>query len=154
MLRNHVARRCQDSFRQSRERRQRAIQEDQDSTYGEEIQHWVRESHGPLPVGAASAPLECREVSRFEKNGYRIENHLFTSFPGWEVNATVYRPSDFDPPFPAIVVPVGHSGKQFESYQLPCQFFARCGFLTITFDPPGQLSEKQPGNDQIGRAHV
>lgn len=149
MLRNHVGRRCRNYFRQSRERRRRAIQGDPDFTYCETIREWVRISHGFLPVGAKNAPLESREVSRFEKSGYRIENHLFTSFPGWEVNATVYRPLDFDPPFPAIVVPVGHSGKQFESYQLPCQFFARCGFLTITFDPPGQLSEKRPGNDHF-----
>ena len=74
---------------------------------------------------------------------------LFDSFPGWQVNATVYVPSDFDPPFSAVVIPVGHSGKQFESYQLPAQLFARCGYLAVLFDPPGQSSEKQPGNDHF-----
>ncbi len=44
---------------------------------------------------------------------------------------------------------MGHSGKQKESYQLPCQFFARSGYLAIVFDPPGQASEKQPGNDHF-----
>jgi len=29
---------------------------------------------------------------------------------------TVYVPLDCLPPFPAVIVPVGHSGKQFEDY--------------------------------------
>jgi pimeloyl-ACP methyl ester carboxylesterase len=48
-----------------------------------------------------------------------------------------------------VIIPVGHSGKQFKSYQLTAQFFARCGYLAVTFDPPGQASEKQPGNDHF-----
>jgi dienelactone hydrolase/pimeloyl-ACP methyl ester carboxylesterase len=91
--------------------------------------------------------VDC--VSSFDKEGYRIENVLFDSFPGWQVNATVYVPLNGMPPFQTVVVPVGHSGKQFESYQLPCQFFARAGYAAITFDPPGQAGEKQPGNDHF-----
>ena len=94
-------------------------------------------------------PLNARIVGRGEGNGFRYENVLFESHPGWEVNATVYLPLTFDQPCPAVVVPVGHSGKQFESYQLPCQYFARAGFVAITFDPPGVAGEKQPGNDHF-----
>jgi hypothetical protein len=61
----------------------------------------------------------------------------------------VYLPLDARGPLPPVVVPVGHSGKQFESYQLPCQYFARAGFIAITFDPPGVAGEKQPGNDHF-----
>jgi cephalosporin-C deacetylase-like acetyl esterase len=46
-------------------------------------------------------------------------------------------------------VPVGHSGKQFESYQIPAQVFAMCGYAALTFDPPGQAGEKKPGNDHF-----
>ncbi len=102
-----------------------------------------------LPFGADAAPVVAREVSRFDRAGYRLENVLFESFPGWEVNATVYVPLDYAPPFPAVIIPVGHSGKQFDSYQLPAQYFARAGYLAVTFDPPGQAGEKQTGNDHF-----
>ena len=46
-------------------------------------------------------------VSAHDREGYRLENVLFDSFPGWEVNATVYVPRGFAPPYPAVVVPVG-----------------------------------------------
>jgi len=93
--------------------------------------------------------VQATPVNQFDKRGYRLENVLFESFPGWQVNATVYVPLDFAPPFPAVVIPVGHSGKQFESYQLPAQYFARCGYVAVLFDPPGQAGEKQPGNDHF-----
>lgn len=96
-----------------------------------------------------SGPLNARIVGRGEGNGFRYENVLFESHPGWEVNATIYLPLEVTEPRPAVVVPVGHSGKQFESYQLPCQYFARAGFVAITFDPPGVAGEKQPGNDHF-----
>lgn len=102
-----------------------------------------------LPFGPGAAPVVAREVSRYDRSGYRLENVLFESFPGWEVNATVYAPLDYAPPFPAVIIPVGHSGKQFDSYQLPAQYFARAGYLAVTFDPPGQSGEKQTGNDHF-----
>ncbi len=102
-----------------------------------------------LPFGAGAPPVTAHEVSRYGRAGYRLENVLFESFPGWEVNATVYVPLDYAPPFPAVIIPVGHSGKQFDSYQLPAQYFARAGYLAVTFDPPGQAGEKQTGNDHF-----
>lgn len=119
------------------------------AAYRTTIRAAVAGFYGPLPAGPHTAPPPVTEVSRFEKRGYRLENVLFDSFPGWQVNATVYVPLDCAPPFPAVVVPVGHSGKQFESYQAPAQFFARCGYLVVTFDPPGQAGEKRPGNDHF-----
>ncbi|MFZ9681763.1 MAG: alpha/beta hydrolase family protein [Cephaloticoccus sp.] len=96
-----------------------------------------------------SGPLRARLVGRGDGPGFRYENVLFESHPGWEVNATVYLPATLISPRPAVVVPVGHSGKQFAAYQLPCQYFARAGFVAITFDPPGVAGEKQPGNDHF-----
>ncbi len=109
----------------------------------------VRDFYGDLPAGQEAPPPEATIVSSFSYDGYRTENVLFETYPGWQVNATVYLPANSAPPFPVVVVPVGHSGKQFANYQLPCQYFARSGFMAICFDPPGQASEKQPGNDHF-----
>lgn len=134
---------------QAAERRQAAIQRGELTRYCAEIRQIVRSFYGELPAGPGSQPVRATESSRFVKRGYRLENVLFESFPGWQVNATVYVPLDFQPPFPALVIPVGHSGKQFTSYQLPAKYFARCGYLAVLFDPPGQAGEKRQGNDHF-----
>ncbi len=149
MLRNHVVRRSLDYMGAADTRRQRAIESGSLEDYKSRIRNAVLDVHGILPAGPGMERPRAVQVSTHEKEGYRIENVLFESFPGWEVNATVYVPLDFRPPFRAVVVPVGHSGKQFPNYQLPCQFFARAGFLAVTFDPPGQAGEKQTGNDHF-----
>lgn len=150
MLRQEVIRRSLAEMEQARQRRQAALAPAGDlGGYVQEIRRRVRGFYGLLPAGPEAPPVRAREVSRVERAGFRVENVLFESFPGWEVNASVYVPRDDDPPFPAVVVPVGHSGKQFEDYQRPCQYFARAGYLAITFDPPGQAGEKQPGNDHF-----
>jgi len=149
MLRRYLIRRSLECMARAAERRTRAAAEEQIAAYRDAVRGAVRRFYGQLPVGTNAGRVRARQVSSFEKDGYRLGDVLSESFPGWEVNATVYVPLDHRPPFPAVVVPVGHSGKQFESYQLPCQFFARSGCLAIVFDPPGQASEKQPGNDHF-----
>lgn len=149
MLRQHLVSRGLVCMEDAAQRRREALESGDIEGYRTAVRAIVRGFYGKLPVGKDGAPVQAHCVSSFDKEGYRIENLLFDSFPGWQVNATVYVPRNGTPPFPAVVVPVGHSGKQFESYQLPCQFFARAGYVAITFDPPGQSSEKQPGNDHF-----
>ena len=115
---------------------------------GEAVCAHVRAAFGPMPFGDAGAAVDARPVSRHETRHCGVENVLFESFPGWEVNASVFVPHG-PGPFPAVVLPVGHSGKQHAEYQIPAQAFASLGFLAVLFDPPGQDSEKQPGNDHF-----
>jgi len=149
MLRQHIIRRSLACMAEAASRRQKTLETGQIYPYIQHIREAVRGFYGQLPVGENGAPLEVTEISSFEKNGYRLENVLFDSFPGWQVNATVYVPLNSRPPFPAVIVPVGHSGKQFENYQFPAQFFAQHGYVAALFDPPGQASEKQTGNDHF-----
>jgi dienelactone hydrolase len=85
-------------------------------------------------------PLNTRMVSEEDFPEYRIENVVFESMPGWEVNATVYLPKN-DGVYPAVVCPTGHSSKTRESYQTSAQVFARNGYVAISFDPPGCQGE-------------
>lgn len=149
MLRQYCVRRSLECMERAGRRRRRAILTGSLAGYQRAVRKAVQGFYRNLPVGNNVEPPRATKVSAIEKRGYRLENLLFDSFPGWQVNATVYVPLDFKPPFPAVVVPVGHSGKQFDNYQLPAQFFARCGYLAITFDPPGQAGEKRPGNDHF-----
>jgi dienelactone hydrolase len=149
MLRQHIIARALDCMGKAAARREAALADKKFDGYRQAVRAAVRGFYGKLPASPDTPPPVVTPVSSSEHPGFRVENVLFESFPGWQVNATVYVPADFRPPFPAVVVPVGHSGKQYESYQFPCQYFARSGFLAVCFDPPGQASEKQPGNDHF-----
>jgi len=149
MLRRYLIERSLGSMQASAQRRTAALATGDIATYRQTIREAVRAFYGDLPVGPHAVRPTVIRVSQFDKRGYRLENVLFDTYPEWQVNATVYVPLDYAPPYPAVVIPVGHSGKQFESYQLPAQFFARCGYLALLFDPPGQAGEKQPGNDHF-----
>lgn len=146
MLRQYLIERSLNCMEHAAQRRQDALQSAEWHAYQAAIHRTVSGFYGNMRF---TQPAQATPVSTYIKNGYRIENVLFESFPGWEVNATVYVPLNYSPPFPAVVIPVGHSGKQKVDYQLPAQFFAQCGYLAIVFDPPGQASEKQPGNDHF-----
>ena len=149
MARHHIIRSSLARIAQSTERRVQALRTRRIYPYIQSIRDAVRRFYNTLPVRENGAPLKITEVSSFDKDGYRLENILFDSFPGWQVNATVYTPLNPRPPFPAVIIPVGHSGKQFKDYQFPAQFFAQHGYLAILFDPPGQAGEKQTGNDHF-----
>ena len=149
MLRQYLVRRSLAGMAAAAARRAGALRNGTVAAYQDEIRRAVRAFYGELPAGPPAPPPNATLVSAFDHDGFRVENVLFESFPGWQVNATVFVPCTGRPPYPAVVVPVGHSGKQFDNYQLPCQWFARCGFLAVTFDPPGQAGEKQPGNDHF-----
>jgi dienelactone hydrolase len=150
MLREHIVRRGLACMEASAARRARAAAAPETlAAYRSGIRAAVRGFYGDLPAGAGAPPPAAVTVSTQTYDGYRTENVLFDSFPGWPVNATVYVPTRFPPPYPVVVVPVGHNGKQCADAQLPCQYFARAGLLAICFDPPGQAGEKQPGNDHF-----
>jgi len=149
MLRRHLVARSLACMERAAARRSAVSTSADVRDYARQIRAAVAQVMGPMPVGGQAEAIEPRLVSRHERNGYRLENVLFCSWPGWEVNATVYVPTDTPPPYPPIVLSVGHSGKQFASYQLPAQLLAHCGYLVITYDPPGQAGEKQPGNDHF-----
>ena len=108
----------------------------------------IIDAFGTMPYGRKGGSLNVQPVSSFDTRHCRIENVLFESFPGWQVNATVFIPKS-PGPYPAVVIPVGHSGKHFDNYQIPAQAFASLGFLAVLFDPPGQDGEKQQGNDHF-----
>jgi cephalosporin-C deacetylase-like acetyl esterase len=140
--------RCLSGLEASTRRRAEALENGRLREYRDAVRASVRRALGPMPFGAAGGPLNTRLVSSHETRHCRLENVLFESFPGWQVNASIFVPRGRGP-FRAVVIPVGHSGKQFDNYQVPAQAFASLGFLTVLFDPPGQSSERQRGNDHF-----
>lgn len=151
MLTNHLVRECCRALDETAARREQAFQSGDWQPWREQVREQVRAALGDLPFGASGGPLNVRPVSRHERTGYTVENVLFESLPGLDVNASVYLPDPaaYPPPWPAVVVSVGHSTKTGESYQKPAQIFARCGYVALLYDPPGMAGEKQAGNDHF-----
>lgn len=147
MLRTHITADCRGKIA-SLDARRRALMAQKTPEAWRGVRARVLADMGDLRF---PEPVSARLVSRHERPGYVVENVLFESLPGWEVNASVYLPDarTWAPPWPAIIVPVGHSSKTGESYQIPAQVFARLGYVAVTFDPPGMGGEKQGHNDHF-----
>ncbi|MBL9151432.1 MAG: hypothetical protein JNK37_03060 [Verrucomicrobiales bacterium] len=94
------------------------------------------EQIGGLPK---RTPLNPRIVGTLQGKGYRVENLLLETRPGFHLTANLYLP-DTPPPYPAVLVPCGHShdGKAVAQYQRASILLAQHGMAAICYDPIGQ----------------
>jgi dienelactone hydrolase len=82
-------------------------------------------------------PLNAKIVGTIKGEGYRVENVIFESRPNHHVTANLYLP-DGKGPFPAVLVPCGHTANGKAGYQQPCVVLARHGIAAMSYDPIGQ----------------
>jgi len=90
-------------------------------------------------------PLNVRTVGTIDRSGYCIEKLTFESMPEVYVTANLYLPTKGKPPFPGILMPLGHTpnGKAYRNYQYSCQNLARKGYVVLAYDPFGQGERRQ-----------
>lgn len=102
------------------------------------VRAWMLGSIGGLPD--RKTPLNARVTGAFLRDGYRIENVVFESLPGFRVTANFYLPTSGPGPFPAILGVAGHStnGKASATYQHAWIGFVKRGYAVLAYDPPGQ----------------
>ena len=130
-----------DQVRAADRRNHRAIMglktRDEALRYVESAKRRCRRAFGPNPK---RTELNARTTRIVERDGYRIENVIFESRPGFPVTANLYIPSYLKGPAPAVVGTCGHStnGKAAEPYQSVAQGLARLGFVCLIYDPIGQ----------------
>lgn len=91
---------------------------------------------GGLP--AEKTPLRTRHLGIEVREGYRYEKIIFESQPGLYVPGNVYLPAAGAGPFPAILMPVGHSPEGKEGERTTAIGLARKGFVVLKYDPIGQ----------------
>lgn len=121
----------------------RAWQEERRSFFLKQIGGWPERT-----------PLNSKTVGTLKGAGYRVENILFESRPGFHVTANVYLPES-PPPWPAVLVPCGHShdGKAAGGYQRICILLARNGMAAMCYDPIGQGERYQMLDLKGGHTH-
>ena len=89
-------------------------------------------------------PLNARVVGTLKGDGFRVEKVIYESRPNHHVTAVLYLPEGKGP-FPAVLVPCGHSdkAKAAEAYQRISQLLVRNGLAALCYDPIGQGERKQ-----------
>ncbi len=102
------------------------------------IRQTALELIGGLPT--QKTPLNARVTGGFTRSGYRVENLIFESQPGFRVTANLYLPTTGKAPYPAMLGVAGHStnGKASATYQKAFIGFVQRGIAVLAYDPPGQ----------------
>ena len=102
------------------------------------IRQTALELIGGLPT--QKTPLNARVTGGFTRTGYRVENLVFESQPGFRVTANLYLPTTGKAPYPAVLGVAGHStnGKASATYQKAFIGFVQRGIAVLAYDPPGQ----------------
>ena len=108
---------------------------------------------GPFPE---KAPLNSKITSTVKKNGYRIENIIYESLPGFYVTASLFIPEKIKKPAPAILFCSGHSTGVYRLplYQLPLLNLVKKGFIVLAIDPIGQGERLQYYDPEKGKSVI
>lgn len=106
---------------------------------------------------STKTPLNAQITGKIKKEGYRIENLIYESLPGFYVTASLFIPDGIQKPAPAILFCAGHSGIAYRRplYQQPLINLVKKGFIVLAFDPIGQgerlqYYDKDKGASVIG----
>ena len=95
-------------------------------------------------------PIRAQLLRENSHAGFRVQNIVFESMPGWQVGLDLFLPANDGPggPYVPVICPCGHSAKWKVHHQLPPQVLARNGFAVALFDSP-MFGEKTHHNDHF-----
>ncbi len=96
---------------------------------------------GELSNFPTKNPLKPIMHSKRIYDGYSVENVAFESFPGFFVTGNLYRPTQSQSSYAAIVAPHGHNKtsdmRYLEVVQRRCAGFAKMGAIVFSYDMIG-----------------
>ncbi len=98
-------------------------------------------------------PLNARVTGIRKKDGYRIENIIFESQPGFYVTSSLFIPENASKA-PAVIYCSGHSETGYRSYQNILVNLVKKGFVVFAFDPIGQGERLQYYNAEKRKSDV
>ncbi len=123
--------------------------------YQKKIKKTLLDVVGPFPE---RTPLNAKIVSTIHKEGYKIENILFESQPGFYVTSALFIPdgSGKDGKAPAIIYCSGHTDDGYRNpvYQQAILNLVKKGFIVFAFDPIGQGERYQYFDPETGKAMI
>ncbi len=107
--------------------------------YQQKLRAVFLESLGEFPE---RSPLNAKVVGTLSGDRYRIEKVIFESQPKHYVTAIVFVPEGKGP-FPAVLMPAGHTSDGKVENQIQGMFLAQNGFVAMAYDPIGQGERHQ-----------
>jgi len=146
MLRRYLSGLADEAFARRRDAYRLVETPEQLKAHQQRLSAVFRGALGPMPP---RTPLKARTVGKIDGDGFRIEKVIFESQPGHLVTANLYLPTGAGP-FPAVVVPCGHSQSGKAAQQSICLALVKAGFVALTYDPIGQ-GERVQLLDQTGK---
>jgi len=101
-------------------------------------------------------PLNARVIGMLDRGDYKIEKIIFESQPRFYVTANLYLPKTGQPPYPAILYPLGHEegAKAHSAWQIMMASLAKKGFVVLAWDPIGQGERIQIYDDDFEDSKV
>ena len=119
----------------------------------EEVRQTMWKIIGPFPE---KTPLNAKITSIVKKKGYRVENLIYESLPGFYVTASLFVPENLSIPAPAILFCSGHSSGVYRLplYQQPLLNLVKKGFIVLAIDPLGQGERLQYFSPEKGASSI
>ncbi len=117
--------------------------------YVKDARRRIQECFGPMPE---KTPLNAKVTRVQQRDGWRVENIILESRPGYLVTGNLYLPEAPGRKVPGVIGVCGHSlnGKAETAYQSFAQGLARQGMACLLVDPPGQGERFQYLNEKLG----
>jgi len=110
---------------------------------------------GPFPE---KTPLNAKITRTINKDGFKVENIIFESQPGFYLTSSMFIPNRLHArdKAPAIIFCSGHSddGYRYDGYQHDILNMVKKGFIVFAFDPVGQGERLEYFDPKTGKSIV
>jgi hypothetical protein len=109
---------------------------------------------GPFP---SKTPLNAKTIRIVNKDGFRVEQIVYESQPGFVVTSSLFIPAGINTDkAPAILYCSGHTTEGYRNkvYQHIILNLVKKGFIVFAFDPVGQGERKEYYNSSSGKSIV
>lgn len=149
MLQEYYVRRFRDLAAQRQKRLAALRSADDAQSYIAAVRARIRRAYS---FPQTPSPLSPRVTRVIAQDGFRIENTIIHSRPGFPITCNVYLPEHCPPPWPAVLELCGHApdGKAFQDYQAVAISLCLSGCVVLVPDPIGQGERTQyPEDDAI-----
>lgn len=118
----------------------------------QQVREKIRSLIGGLPE--YHGPLNTRSSGTLKHEDYRIEKIIYESLPHFYVTANVYVPTHGSPPFPAVLMPIGHWEGGKEGDRQIAIGLAKKGIIALEYDPIGQGERLQYYDPDLGTSKL
>ncbi|MEX1212817.1 MAG: alpha/beta hydrolase family protein [Balneolaceae bacterium] len=139
---------------QRKKRSDRLVSREAFRQWREEKRATLERIVGPFPE---RTPLNTEVTGRIEREGYRVENLIYESRPGFRVTGSLFTPEEADrTPAPAILYVSGHTtdAYRYDPYQHLILNLVHKGFVVLAIDPIGQGERLEYLNPESGESYA